>query len=359
MKFSVIVPVYNADNTLCSAISGLIDGQKCCSNGNCEVLLIENGSTDRTAALCDELAKKFEAVTAFHEGPTGAYAARRIGMTKAKGDWLLFMDADDCYVPGGIEKLSDFIDSFAEYESAPDLILYDWEKIQSGNTTVRHYLYENKKLYEGKELEAFYSLMCDGDSLNALWNKCVKRSLIQGMDKKPEVFLNHGEDLLQTAELIDRARSIAYLSETVYKYNNNDSGITGTYSDAFLTEQEYAWSEFDGYVEQWEKAVLDSIPGEMCNYKELVVRRKALTCVIAVKTLIFSSLRGKEKAAGLADIMESDFYKKYASFSLPEWVSEEDMFIRGIMDGNDAQKKLLALAFKSGIKSWIKGRIRK
>ena len=104
MKFSIIIPVYNGAKYLDRAMKSVLS-QPQNRAVDIEVLLIENGSTDDSGKMCDEYAANYQMVTTLHRGKIGAYAARRLGMEVASGDWLLFLDADDFIEGNMLEQM--------------------------------------------------------------------------------------------------------------------------------------------------------------------------------------------------------------------------------------------------------------
>ena len=95
-NISVIIPCYKAAATLRrAAASALADVP-----AGLELLLVDDGSPDDTGALCDTLAAEDPRVRALHRPNGGAGAARNTGLDAARGDWVLFLDADDVLLPG-------------------------------------------------------------------------------------------------------------------------------------------------------------------------------------------------------------------------------------------------------------------
>lgn len=100
-KISVIVPVYNSLDCL----ERCVDSICAQSYRNLEILLIDDGSTDGTGELCEKLAQKDERIQVFHKENGGASSARNLGITKAKGACLGFVDSDDYIEPYVYEKM--------------------------------------------------------------------------------------------------------------------------------------------------------------------------------------------------------------------------------------------------------------
>ena len=349
MIFSVIVPVYNAENY----IKGLLDSviPQLGSEGiDAELILIENGSTDKTAAICDEIASKNPFVYCYHYGKIGAFAARKEGIKKASGQWLIFADADDCLVNTAISDICRALTDASVYHKPFDIVVYNASTDKAPSKRKFNFPFVENKIYSGKDKDIFYKVMCEGDSLNAMWNKCIKRELaVDVLLEDKDIFLNYGEDLLQTAAFLDKSKGIVYLDEILYTYKPNDSGLTGGYHIEYLPNQETAWNKFDAYVEKW--------GGE--HYKTVVDRRKSLTCSIAIAKLIYSMQPLRLKKSELKKILKSDFYKKYSKMPLPEWAPEESCFVHRLQTSGVPFINLFLSGVKYSIKASVKKRIRK
>lgn len=110
---SIIIPVYNVEMYLAECVNSVLTQ----SYKNFEVLLIDDGSTDSSGDLCDELVTKDTRVKVFHKKNGGVSSARNYGMNKALGEYIIFLDSDDYWIENNI--LSLFV-----------------EKLQAGNLDV-------------------------------------------------------------------------------------------------------------------------------------------------------------------------------------------------------------------------------
>lgn len=100
---SVVVPVYNTEAYLEQCVDSLIAQ----TYPKLEILLVDDGSTDGSAALCDRLSNTYKQVRVFHKENGGAAAARNFGVHEAQGEWVSFIDSDDYISPIYIEMLYD------------------------------------------------------------------------------------------------------------------------------------------------------------------------------------------------------------------------------------------------------------
>lgn len=115
---SIIVPVYNTGKYLDRCIQSVLAQ----TYTNWELLLIDDGSTDSSGAICDKYAAEDNRIRVFHKENGGVSSARNLGLDNAKGDWITFIDADDSVKPEYLSNLlkhthtgADLIFSYAEF----------------------------------------------------------------------------------------------------------------------------------------------------------------------------------------------------------------------------------------------------
>ena len=127
---SIVVPVYNIHAYLPRCVDSVLAQQ----GVKLELLLIDDGSTDGSGALCEELAKQDDRVTVYHKPNGGLSDARNYGMARAKGEYLLFLDGDDYLTEGACANLmqeavtaqADIVVGKIHFVE-PDPIMEQWE----------------------------------------------------------------------------------------------------------------------------------------------------------------------------------------------------------------------------------------
>ena len=119
VKISVIIPVYNAADFLPRSVGSILmqDFE------DFEVILVNDGSTDSSAAVCDELAEQDSRVRVFHKHNGGVSSARNVGLDAARGEFVMFVDADDAIHDGSLENM---------YCRKSDFVLAGFEKVVDG-----------------------------------------------------------------------------------------------------------------------------------------------------------------------------------------------------------------------------------
>ena len=110
MKMSVVIPVYNG-------AAHLGDAVKCLRNqdfSDWEAVIVDDGSTDATPQVADELARQDSRIRVVHQPNGGVSVARNRGLEEARGGWIVWLDADDAYVPGALRRIAELADENAE-----------------------------------------------------------------------------------------------------------------------------------------------------------------------------------------------------------------------------------------------------
>ncbi len=216
--FSVIVPVYNVERYLPDCFKSLSKQ----SFQNFEVLLVDDGSTDSSGALCDEYQKMDGRFRAFHQPNGGLSAARNTGIRKASGDYLLFLDSDDFLVGAdALEKLA------VALKPAPDVLIYritEWNEDASTVLSESPTRFEEKKLFRAEEiLDSLYTTD-DGAYVTMAQTKIVRREFCL---QNQLLFLEgiYHEDDEWIARLLSASPTVAFSSAAVYGYRHREGSI--------------------------------------------------------------------------------------------------------------------------------------
>ena len=121
---SIIIPVYNSEVTLRRCLDSVISQ----SISDWELILIDDGSTDKSGEICEEYASKDKRIKVFYKKNGGVSSARNVGLDNAKGEWIAFVDADDfvkefylAHLLGHSQKQVDLVISYAEIHNGNDI----------------------------------------------------------------------------------------------------------------------------------------------------------------------------------------------------------------------------------------------
>ena len=210
MKLSIIIPVYGVENTLARCIDSVL-GQ---SFSDYELILVDDGSRDRSGAICDEYAGRDSRIRVIHKGNGGLSSARNAGIDIAHGDYITFIDSDDFLGDNTLSILMTRLSAHPDY----DILEYPvcWHYGGPDQTTIkfgaREYSDMKKYWLEGKAYAHTFA-----------WNKIYVRRLFEHV-RFPDGQLF--EDVYTLPLLLKQAKLIATTEEGVYYYTSNPDGIT-------------------------------------------------------------------------------------------------------------------------------------
>lgn len=226
MKYSIIIPVYNVEKYLKQSIQSVLDQ----SYEDFEVILIDDGSTDKSPAICDELAEKDERIKVIHKQNGGVSSARNEGIRQAKGDYILFLDADDWYDTKLLENCLPYT------EKELNAFYFNYAKIYKNGEQVVKINYNNMvlNLYNEQGVENYKKLLWKGGEFTCvIWNGCYNRSFILKNNLFFDTRYGLSEDVLYNIILflyIDKYLVIDFVG---YYYNRtNENSVCNTKSSS-------------------------------------------------------------------------------------------------------------------------------
>lgn len=206
-KISVIIPVYNAEVYLHRCVDSVLSQ----NFKDFEVLLIDDGSTDRSANICDEYANLDERVKVFHKKNGGVSSARNIGLDNAAGEWVTFVDSDDWIY----NDILDLVPSYSE-----DLLIFNY-KIESYND-----LYPSPKI-EQASLKQMLEKYVNYEIFRTPWGKFYKRDIISNLRFDTDVKV--GEDTLFVLQYLRVCSSIKYCNIYYYVWHRSEAAPSDKY----------------------------------------------------------------------------------------------------------------------------------
>lgn len=207
-KISIIIPLYNASKYIHRCISSIINQ----TFSKFEVIIIDDGSKDDSLAICKEYSKRDSRITVYSQSNQGAYLSRKKGLSFAKGDYILNIDADDWMENDMLEILyNTIIDQNADivacgfYSSYPNKASKEWK-----------YPYK----YEQNE-----NLLNIHMGYSALWNKLIKKEMFQfqSINSPNEKSITMWEDNLVTLPIRFLSEKTICINTPLYHYWSEDN----------------------------------------------------------------------------------------------------------------------------------------
>lgn len=217
MRLSVVVPVYNVESYLRKCIDSLLNQDL--TEDEYEIILVDDGSTDRGGAICDEYASRHPYVFALHQPNGGLSAARNTGIDVARGNYVMFVDSDDYLAPNVLKALVDKVE-------AEDL---DALRFNYLNVNERYEEFEPNKV--SKPFMDYRDEICDGPTFLVerlgfgcyAWQFLVRRELLNGCRFSIGIFF---EDTDWTPRMLLKASRVTSTDQIVYNYLQRQGSIT-------------------------------------------------------------------------------------------------------------------------------------
>ncbi|GGB86398.1 glycosyltransferase family 2 protein [Staphylococcus nepalensis] len=217
MKLSIIIPVYNAANTIQRAISSIDTKQ------DYEIICINDGSTDESQQILEQLQKSSENIYIINQNNQGAAMSRNNALTHVSGDAFIFLDADDEFLPNSIDAMADYY----QQDEHVDIVLGQIGRLNKG---------EWKGVYTHKPIQKF-------DKVNLA--QCPE--MIQSIGPGGKLFSAKFKDLQFDADVVfceehtfmikayKKARDIQLLPFIVYGYHEEKGSVTDQRAGRFVS----------------------------------------------------------------------------------------------------------------------------
>ncbi len=301
MLFSVIIPIYNVEKYLRECVNSFISQ----SFKDFEIILVNDGSTDNSGDICDELALKDKRIKVIHKANGGLSDARNAGTKDAIGEYIVYVDSDDYVIS------ENFLEKLSKHADGCDIIQYKHQKFIDGEKELFPCTYNyngislndsfNEKLQKLVEGDAFYGMA---------WIKAIKRKLLVDNNIEFEVGLL-GEDMEWNYHLITNVSSITLIDEPFIAYRQRVNSITTTTKLKNLTDFIYI-------LEKWSNKVSSEINDE--ELKKILYGSMAK--YYSNLLITYNRVKEKNKKAYIKQIKSLSWLLKYAMSKRPKLVNK-------------------------------------
>ena len=222
---SVIVPIYNAEEYLDRCIRSLL-GQ---TLSNIEIILVDDGSNDRSGVMCEEYAKRDSRISVFHQPNSGVAAARQRGVDMAQGLFSIHTDPDDWIEPTMLEELYT-----KATERQADMVICNFVAVYPKKSRL-----SIQKLGDDLSPKACLNNLLQNKMNGSLCTKLIRTELYRKFDIRFVEGLNYCEDYLVCAKLFLHDIKVEYLNKALYYYDQivNSASITRKYTIETLRQR--------------------------------------------------------------------------------------------------------------------------
>ena len=208
LKFSVIVPIYKVEKYIRECIESVMNQ----TYSNWELILVDDGSTDKSGDICEKYAAKDERVKVIHQKNGGAANARNHGLDMATGEYICFIDSDDKIENNYVDKLLNAIK-----ESQSDVAVCSFKQWYK-NKTPDSIGFKNKEYSSKDYIRKFLSDWTCG----LIWNKMFDKKTLEGVrfEERHKI-----DDEFFTYQAILKAEKVVVFDESLYWYRMRKSGV--------------------------------------------------------------------------------------------------------------------------------------
>ncbi|MCR5362141.1 MAG: glycosyltransferase family 2 protein [Bacteroidales bacterium] len=215
---SIIIPVYNVAPYLRQCVDSIL----CQADQGVEVILVDDGSSDGSAGICDEYARQDNRIRVFHQGNSGASAARNFGIEQSCGEWISFVDADDWVA-------DDYFATFKAIENKADITFFPAFEVFSNVAIKLRRLQEQRAESRSDIEQCLYNLKYGaiGDIFGWTWAKFIRANIIRDYHIRFVSELVFREDEIFTMDICCHVHSVCVLNKPLYNYRITNLGLTG------------------------------------------------------------------------------------------------------------------------------------
>lgn len=290
---SYIVPVYNAANYLEPCVKSIL---ACLETGD-EIVLIDDGSTDKSGSICDRFGATYKCITVEHLKNGGVSRARNRGIQLAKKEYIRFVDSDDIALP---------VDNATE----ADLLIMDAEVTNGYGRLLRRVQMNSEKKFTAREVLEKLSSSNKKCILHYLWNHLYKRKVILDYQIRFDESVTLGEDFLFNCAYLTHCATVEYKPVVCYRYfvrNSNADNLTRKFHPDEL-----------GRRRKIDKAFLEMLGRTGCSEQAFQIAKR-LIGEITIGSLESIATKGKGMStenikAYMAGFYQTEYYNYMIEF---------------------------------------------
>ena len=295
---SIVIPVYKVEKYLEKCIESVLKQ----TYTNLQIILVDDGSPDNCGKICDEYAKRDSRIDVIHKVNGGLSEARNVGISKAKGRYIGFVDSDDYIKENMYEILLNLI---KEYNADASICnLYD---VIEGKEYIRN---KNNGIQEYSRLDILKEVLLDKNIQSYAWNKLYKKELF---DEVKYPIGKKYEDIGTTFYIFEKCNKIVVTSEPEYYYLKRSDSLVNNVTES--TVFDYMELILQRYL-----YINDNIK-ELKQYNDYYLVRTLLTANNDIKELKQIEEKTKQKYNELYNISKEILRTNYSN--LKKFFTEE------------------------------------
>lgn len=221
-RFSFIIPVYGVERYLSQCVTSILEQ----TFREFEIFLVDDGSPDRSGEICDSFASSDPRVRAIHQLNAGAAAARNVALPHATGDFVIFVDGDDCLL--GPQVLDAVNQALLLHQ--PDVLVVDHKKYWEGEPRPL------PQVMHPEEVHDLAWMMRHDVFVNPPWDKITRRAMLLEHGIEFPVDKRTSDDAVWTSRLLIATSHICHSPIDFYGYLQRSASITASFAPTKLAD---------------------------------------------------------------------------------------------------------------------------
>lgn len=318
---SIIVPVYNVEEYLVFCIDSILRQ----TYKNYELILVDDGSQDRSGSICQEYADKYTQIKVIHQDNKGVSVARNRGLEIASGEWCCFVDSDDWVSPDYLRNFVDVIDADAQ------LVLQGfWQELDKTNASVKVQLPDKIVEYNYELVEWLENARKVHNGF--LWHRLFRLDIIHRENVQFMPGISFAEDGWFFFKYLKAARHFVLTSESGYHYRIREKSLTSAGRRQPLSKLE---TVFCGY---YEALCAFRIPEEkQSEYRQFVLKYMWRLATYWFVQRAYSDLPNKSQCLRIMNQLVADYRldeiksKDRSLLCMIEAIKWKDSFFKDIL----------------------------
>lgn len=302
-KVSIIIPVYNIEKYIERCIESIINQ----SYSNIEIIVVNDGSTDKSTNICENFKVKDSRIKIINKINGGLSSARNTGLDAATGEFIMFVDGDDWIDTYCIESCLEVV------ENNTDVVLFPYIREYHDKSLKNDIFQEDKIIFidddvREKILKRLFGIEGEDirrpdrlEDISTAWGKLYKLELIKNI-RFVDTKIIGTEDVWFNVNSFLNAKNIIFTKKTYYHYfKENDTSLTQKYNP-YLFER---WQNLYRYME---KFIEENKLGK--EFVTLLDNRKIINLLALNRNIINSNLKFTEKIYEINIILKNNLYEK-------------------------------------------------
>ena len=300
---SIIVPAYNVENYIKRCIKSILKQ----SYLDYEIIIIVDGSTDKTFDIATEMSMMDKRIRVFYKENGGLSSARNFGLRLVRGDYILYVDGDDYLSDNCLKNLID-----EAKRTNADIVCFPYIKLYKKQ--YKRYLFDEPKVFETDEVkntllkklvgpsDKELANIAELDILNTAWGKRYKSEIVSGIEFVDTQIIGP-EDCWYNILVFYRCKRISYIDSCFYCYEKNNIGsLLHTYDNNYFEKRKNFYN-----------LVLMFMSNNKLNFQKNLSNRIVLEFFSSLKKICNSDLKNYQKYLEIQKILNDSIYENAIS----------------------------------------------